>query len=160
MSLSIRKSLEEQGTKSSLIFRILEDDHVMRIPRNGLGKFPRWKQILTQLQGRDVWMMRFTREEIQHAFVVASFALGRTKQLLKIVDFGYAWVKMDPFDISCFRTAVATRRNNNDTVELYLLRRPRLWSRGLRSTVSNAALKSSSTRMVTCCQFIFNRISF
>ena len=62
-------------------------------------------------------------------------------------------------DVSCYRTAVATQRNNNDTVELYLLRRPCLWSRKLRSTVLKAALRSSGTRMVTCCEFIFNRIS-
>ena len=57
VSPSIRKGLENQRAKSHLIPGILEDNHVMRIARNGLGKSPRWKQILTQVQDHNVSMM-------------------------------------------------------------------------------------------------------
>ena len=57
VSPSIRKGLEDQRTKSHLIPGMLEHDNVMCIVRNGLGKFPRWKQILTQVQDHNVSMM-------------------------------------------------------------------------------------------------------
>ena len=92
--------------KSRLVPSILGDDHELHTMRNDLGIFPRWEQILTQVQDREVSMMWFTHEEIQHAFVVASFghetvqdqhaALGRTKPLLKIVDLGNTMMKMNP----------------------------------------------------------------
>ena len=75
VSPSIRKGLEDQRATSRLIPGILEDDHVMRIARNGLGKFAKWKQILAQVQDRNVSMMGFSRKEIQHVFIVPSFVL-------------------------------------------------------------------------------------
>ena len=69
----IRKGLQSQCAKSQLIFRVLEDADVMSIPRDGLGIFSGWKQILTQVEHRDVPMMGFSGEKIQHTFVVSSF---------------------------------------------------------------------------------------
>ena len=103
VSPSIRKGLGDQGTKSHLIPGILEDDHAMHIACNGLGKFPRWKQILTQVQDRNVSMMGFSCKEIQHAFIVPSFVHEIIqdqhppwrKPCLKIGDFRDSFVKLD-----------------------------------------------------------------
>ena len=103
VSPSIWKGLEDQRATSRLIPGILEDNHVMRIARNGLGKFPRWKQILTQVQDRNVSMMGFSRKEIQHAFIVSSFIHEIVqdqhptlrKPCLKIGDVRDSFVKLD-----------------------------------------------------------------
>ena len=103
VSPSIRKGLEDQRATSHLIPGILEDNHVMCIARNGLGKFPRWKQISTQVQDHNVLMMGFSRKEIQHAFIVPSFIHEIVqdqnptlrKSCLKIGDFRDSFVKLD-----------------------------------------------------------------
>ena len=70
---SIWKPLQGQGTKSRLIFWVLEDEEIMGIPRDGLGIFSGWKQVLTYVQHRNVPMIRFSGEQIQDPFVVPSF---------------------------------------------------------------------------------------
>ena len=45
----------------------------MRVSGNALGIFPRRKHVLTQIQNRDVSMMRMFGEEIQDALVAPSF---------------------------------------------------------------------------------------
>ena len=103
VSALIRKGLEDQRAISHLIPGILEDDHVMRIAQNGLGKCPRWKQILTQVQDRNASMMGFSRKEMQHAFIVPSFVHEIVqdqhptlrKPCLKISDFRDSFVKLD-----------------------------------------------------------------
>ena len=69
---TIVSSLQKHVTYTQLIARVLERHNVMRVSRDALGVFPRWKHVLTKVQDRDVSVMRMFGENVQDRLVVVS----------------------------------------------------------------------------------------
>ena len=67
------EGLEQEIAHTQLIARVLETDDVVSVAGDALGEFARRKNVLTQVEDRDVLVMGMFGEEIEYPFVVASF---------------------------------------------------------------------------------------